>query len=261
MENIQIVVVSDNREGKRIAQGFQEVGADVVESSLKDLYKFQESAREQIVLAVNLDKPAYPDVLKSLQKLPQCAQWLKFIFIKAGLLKNIDYSAVDSRTLEFLQRPVRISEFLIIVEKSLLAERFRNTLQSHSQSKPAEKESLQNLYDLFRKKIFIEDDRGPEQVFEKILNMQKKLDDEHLRYQKAIEKFSVAKQKNLFVEQPAASGQLLEILKAQDSAAQLDREIIDEFDRLQDENERLEEALVKAQMRILDLEQKQLGQK
>lgn len=259
MENIRILLISDNREGKTIGQGFREMGADLLEITPDGLSSYENSNHEITVLVVNLDKSPYQQILDELSNSYKAEEWVKFVFVRSAQVKRLDYNEYSLDQLEFLQRPVRIAEFLLITEKTILAERFKRMLEKHSIKENGHENTIHKLFDVVRKKVFVEDVEGSGKVFEKIVNMQETLDLETMKYQNAIKKFSMAKQKNLFLDEPVKQSNLLESLKLSGSDNSFNEDLEEEILRLEEENRNLEEALIEAQQKIMELEQKVLG--
>lgn len=255
MKNIHILIVSDNKEGTQIARELKELEIFVSTLKLNKIYLLDMSKAKIVILIINLDNISLDKILAELEKQKIPGNWLKFIFLKNKFLKDIRYENFNIFHLEFLQRPVRIAEFLLLMEKTILTEKFKLMLREVSVELKEKSESMENLYNVMRKKLF-NDNSSSIEVFSKIIKMQKRLDDETLKMQNSIKKFSSFRQKNLYFEDTDQSESIFESLIP--AKPQKNQEISENIKNLQETNIGLEKDLIAAGNRILELE-KELG--
>lgn len=253
MEGIKVFIVTDNNEGKKISKGFAELGTQVEEfSNLKRISKIDTEKYYVALLIVHLNDIDLHKSIQSLQKISDGSKILKFVFLRRDLMRQIDSESFNILHLEFLLRPVRLAEFFLLMEKAIMAERFKVMLRESSINLKEQGEGFEYLFEVFRKKLF-EEKTSSGEVFDKILRLQEKMDAETDRMQRAVEKFSKIKQKNLYIEDHALVEDLLSpVLPMGDHK---DREKMKVLENLQNFNVDLEEALVAAQAKIFDLQQ------
>lgn len=254
MENLRILIITDNTEGKRIARELKELETKVIETKINKILLAKKKEEETVLLIINLDEFSIEKIISELKKQQIPDNWLKFIFLKSKILKDVSHGEFNIYHLEFLQRPVRFSEFLLLVEKSILTEKFKLMLKEVSVELKDKGEAMENLYHVMRKKLFDKNANSAD-IFDKIIKMQKKLDDKTYKMQKSIQKFSMHRQKNLIVENSEQPENILESILPHKSPK--NKEVLKD---LHDSNINMEEALIDAQNRIIELE-KELGEK
>jgi hypothetical protein len=254
MNNISIFIVTDNDEGKLIFHELKFLETDISMAPLKKMVSNKGNQSEIGILIIHLEDTPLATILQSFQKQNVPEKWLKFVFLKHRNLKGLKLDNFHFFHLEFLQRPVRINEFLLLVEKSILTEKYKLLLKETPVWLQEKGESLENIYDTLRKKL-IDEDSSSSKVFAKIINLQQKLDEETDKYQKAIEKFSGRKKRNLVLENNEQSGAILESLLPFKSSS--GKDVQEQIKSLEENNRLLHETLLAAQRKIFELEKKQ----
>ncbi len=252
MEGIKVFIVTDNNEGKRITEGFRELDTQVEEfASFKRISKIDTQKYYVALLIVHLDDMNLTKTIRDLEKVSSNASMLKFVFLRRNTMKQLDAENYNILHLEFLLRPVRLSEFFLLMEKSIMAERFKTMLQESSKNLKDKGDGVEYLFEVFRKKM-LEEKGSSNEIFEKILHLQQKMNEETDRTQRNMNLFSRVKQKNLYVEDQILIEELLGPILPLEQIKNQDK--LKAIENLQDSNIDLEEALIAAQSKILDLQ-------
>lgn len=254
MDGIQVLALTDNDEGEKIVEGFAELGTAVERLTRVEELKRVKSSPDTyaVILVLHLDNMKVAEVLKSLTSYPHSHPWLKFVFVKRSQLRKVDAENYNLSNLEFMLRPVRLEEFFLLVEKSVVAERLKDYLARNIGERDQDHGTYEQLFQILRKNLFSAQEAS-ESVFEKIIKLQGNLDGETLRLQKSLEKLSKRQKRSFVSDKQQVSETLLEsLLPSKTSEA---RHHLLGKEELQEANVDMEEALIAAQERILELQE------
>ena len=97
---------------------------------------------------------------------------------------------------EFISRPVSDREFLLLLEKTILVERYREIMKYISEEAESRIEAFENLMDIKRKDIFASEEE--KEGFKNILNYEKNLIKKQSDLNKAIREYTQKRQKEIF---------------------------------------------------------------
>jgi hypothetical protein len=122
--------------------------------------------------------------------------FLKFVIINKKDLKDIKKTSFNLMHVEFISRPVEKSEFLLLLEKSIVVERYREIMKFVSSEAESRIEAYEGILDINRKKVFETDKE--KSAFEKILAYEKNLMKEQVELSKAIRDFTFLRQSEIF---------------------------------------------------------------
>ena len=93
-------------------------------------------------------------LLEEIVKDERLQNFLKFIMIKKSQLKGLMKLNYNLMHLEFLNRPVDKRELLLLLEKSIIVERYREIMKFISKEAESRIEAYEGLMDINRKNVF-----------------------------------------------------------------------------------------------------------
>lgn len=237
MEQVTIWYLKDNDSGMKLVNAITGLGLTV---NLISGFKLKSAniIEEEINILIYdiLDVP--PDtVLGEIMKDERLQSFLKFIMIKKSQLKGLMKLNYNMMHLEFLNRPVDKRELLLLLEKSIIVERYREIMKLISKESESRIEAYEGLMDINRKNVF--ESEKEKMAFEKILAFEKNLMKEQSNLSCAIRDFTLLRQIDLF--------DMRDRIKAEEMLAELRRkELIDAHD------------VIQAQESVLDYSAKEL---
>ncbi len=237
MEQVTIWYLKDNDSGMKLVNAITGLGLTV---NLISGFKLKSAniIEEEINILIYdiLDVP--PDtLLGEIMKDERLQSFLKFIMIKKSQLKGLMKLNYNMMHLEFLNRPVDKRELLLLLEKSIIVERYREIMKLISKESESRIEAYEGLMDINRKNVF--ESEKEKMAFEKILAFEKNLMKEQSNLSCAIRDFTLLRQIDLF--------DMRDCIKAEEMLAELRRkELIDAHD------------VIQAQESVLDYSAKEL---
>jgi hypothetical protein len=196
MEQVTIWYLTDNDSGTKLTNAITGLGlplnlisghsldhANIIEDDI-NIFIFD---LLEIELSVLIDQLAKDERIRSS---------LKFVMIKKNQTKEISNLNYNLMHLEFLNRPVDRREFMLLLEKTIIVERYREIMRFISRESEMRIEAYEGLMDINRKNVF---ESNKEKVaFEKILNYEKRLMKEQTNLSSAIRDFTLLRQMDMY---------------------------------------------------------------
>ncbi len=196
MELITIWYITDNQEGERLGREIEEMGltvnvlppASLMESSIVE-------TDINIFILDMLDRSA-EEVMNLIMGDDRLASFPKFIFATRKGIRKLAGESYNILHVEYVNRPVDRPLFLLLLEKTIIVERYRGIMKFLSRESETRIETFEGLLDINRKKIFT-DDKG-KKSFEKILEYEKDLLSEQIKLNDTMREFALVRRNELF---------------------------------------------------------------
>jgi len=187
--------LTDNEEGKALAEAIRGMGLDVklVEGIAFDGANINVS--EINIFIIDLDGRKPVEIVKDCEKWTGLSGHVKFVLLKKREITEITRSPLNMTHLEFISKPVDKREFLLLLEKTIIVERYRELMKYISLEAEERIEVYEELMDINRKDIFSSD--VEKKAFEKIVRYEKGLMREQIRLNEAIKEFTVLRQNEM----------------------------------------------------------------
>ncbi len=200
MESVYIWYLTDNEAGVEITGRIKNIGLNVKLSNIKalgDALKNETVEESNINIFIfdfiNIGLPDTLNLIREDQRLQDCQ---KFIVLNKIKIKKAVGSSINFLHTEFLSRPLNKREFILLLEKSVIVERYREVMKFVSKEAENRIGAYENLMDINRRELFITDEEKED--FKNILNHEKNLLKKHDELNNAIKEYTMLRQKELF---------------------------------------------------------------
>ena len=252
MEKLTIWYLKDNDGGMEIVDAITGLGLNV---HLISGYKLAHAniVEEQInffIFDILTTDPKL--VIKEIMKDDRLQSFLKFMMINKNQIKEISKLNYNLMHLEFLNRPVDKREFLLLLEKSIIVERYREIMKFISKEAESRIEAYEGLMDINRKNVF--ESEKEKEAFEKILDFEKNLIQQQANLSVAIRDFTLLRQMNLYDMRDRIKAEEMltelrrkelmdakDVIKAQESVIDYAAKEVDSAKKIIDAREKVEE--------------------
>ncbi len=228
--------------------GYKLTRANIIEDDINIyIYDITETDPKTVVTEIGKDK--------------RLQSALKFVMIKKSQIKGIARLNFNLLHVEFLNRPVDKREMLLLLEKSIIVERYREIMKLISKEAESRIEAYEGLMNINRKDIF--ESEYEKNAFEKILAYEKNLMKEQTNLSNAIRDFTLLRQMDLFdmrdrIKAEEMLGDLRrrelmdakEVIHAQESVLDFSARELDDAKKIIDAREKVEEL---SRSEIIDL--------
>jgi len=221
MDKVTVWYLRDNENGTKLVNAITGLGLTVNLITGNKLHNANIVEDEINIFIFDIINTEPEQVIKEMTKDERLQSYLKFLMVKKSMVKEITKLNYNLMHLELLNRPVDMREFLLLLEKSIIVERYREIMKFISREAESRIEAYEGLMDINRKNVF-ESDKEKE-AFEKILDFEKNLIRQQTNLSTAIRDFTLLRQMNLF--------DMRDRIKAEEMLAELRRkELMDARD-------------------------------
>jgi len=196
MENVVIWYLVDNEKGNVMAKAISSVGLPV--NILSD-FSFEKLNIDENMINififdfVNIE---FDEIATKLSQNNKLTMAQKFIVLEKSKIKEISKQSVNIFHIEYISRPLIKNEFLLLLEKTIIVERYREIMKYISKEADLRIGLFEEIMDINRKNTLEVD--NTKKVFSNIVEYEKNLMKEQNKVSKAIEKFTMLRQKELF---------------------------------------------------------------
>lgn len=252
MEKVTIWYLRDNDGGTRLVNAITGLGLTV---NIVAGYRVTQSSiiNDEINIFIYDIVDSDPGiVLDEIMKDQRLQGFLKFLMLKKSQVKTVSRVNYNLMHLEFLNRPVDKREFLLLLEKSIIVERYRELMKFISKEAESRIEAYEGLMDINRKNVF--ESEKEKLAFEKIIDFEKNLIRQQTNLSTAIRDFTLLRQMDLYDMRDRIKAEEMlaelrrkemmdarEVISAQESVIDYSAKELDEAKKIIDARERVEE--------------------
>jgi hypothetical protein len=196
MEETKIWIFSDNKHGGKLTEAISKLGLTL--NLIDGLHLNEINVKEDDINLFIFDiVKVKPDkLLKTLEADLSLRGFCKFVIFTKKEIKEISRNSYNMLHLEYIARPVFSPEFLLLLEKTIIVERYREILKFVSKESESRIEAYERLLDINRKNVF--ESAGEKEAFEKIIHYEKGLLKEQFKLNESIKDFSMLRQVSLY---------------------------------------------------------------
>jgi hypothetical protein len=200
MESVSIWYLTDNNAGIEMTGKIKNIGLNVELINAKTLNKV---LKKQIIQDSNINififdliNVGLSEILNLIREDQRLLDCQKFIVLNKVKIKEALDSSINFLHTEFLSRPLNRREFILLLEKSVIVERYREVMKYVSKEAEIRIGTYENLMDINRRELFVTDEERED--FKNILNYEKNLLKKHKDLNNAIREYTLLRQKEMF---------------------------------------------------------------
>ena len=196
MKSVNIWFLTDNDDGIKLAGIIKELGLTVHVVKGSSFSKSGIDTKNTNIFIIDLKKKELPAIISTIRDEERLNSFLKFVVLSKRDIRKAVNISLRLMHIEFISRPVSGREFSLLLEKSVVVEKYKEMMHLLSRDAESRIGAFESLMDINRKDIF-ESDKEKE-AFEKILDHERHLMTEQSRLNGAIKEFTLLRQKDLF---------------------------------------------------------------
>lgn len=252
MEKVTIWYLRDNESGTKLVNAITGLGLSVNLIYGHSLHHANINDNDINIFIFDITDIDIEQLIQGMAKDERLQNFLKFVMIKKNQAKELAKINYNMMHLEFLNRPVNMREFLLLLEKSIIVERYREIMKFISREAESRIEAYEGLMDINRKNVF--ESEKEKEAFERILDFEKNLIQQQTNLSTAIRDFTLLRQMNLFDMRDRIKAEEMlaelrrkelmdarDVIKAQESVIDYSAKELDDAKRIIDAQERVEE--------------------
>jgi len=196
MERTDIWYCTDNDKGKEIYETLKLLGLNIVLVEDKNFSSCNILPSQINIFIIDLITVEFSEILSMLRKDERLHKFIKYLILFKKQIRKASQLSIDVMHLEILSRPIKKREFSLLLEKSIVVERYKEMLNLFSLEATERIEEYTNLLDINRKESFF--DEKEKNIFSKIINFEKHILEEQKELNAAIANFTRLRQQELF---------------------------------------------------------------
>ncbi len=196
MEKVTVWYLTDNDHGSKLVETIRNLGISLNEIygyDLKQANIIEDEINIYIYDVINKSPNFVIEMILQDQRLQSS---VKYIILTKKQIGEIQAKSYNILHLEFVSRPVYKREFLLLLEKTIIVERYREIMKFVSREAENRIETYEALMDINRSNVF--DSESEKAAFERILSYEKNLLNEQNQLNKAIKDFTLMRQSEMF---------------------------------------------------------------
>jgi hypothetical protein len=237
MERVEIWYLTDSKAGEALSQSIRYLGLSMNLVTGDSFAKAEILSANLNIFIIDLSGRDLPGIMSVVRDDQRLQGFLKFVILKKSLIREALSLAANMLHVEFISRPVDKREFILLLEKSILVERYREMMHSVSRDVEDRIETFESLMNINRKDFFVTDKERD--AFQRIIEHEKHLVSEQSRLNRAIREFTSLRQMEIF--------NMKDRIKAEEMLADLRRS------ELMDAN-----SVIRAQESLIDFSSREL---
>lgn len=196
MEKSVIWYMTDNEHGIKLADAIRTMALPV--NIVKTKSTFEANIDNSIIniFIFDLENSESDEIITEIMRDSRLNQCIKFIILHKKDIHDVLARSYNTLHLEFIARPTDKREFLLLLEKSIIVERYREIMKFISKESEERIEAFEGLLDINRKNVF--STNKEKEAFEKIIHYEKNLIREQAKLSTAIKDFTLMRQSDFF---------------------------------------------------------------
>jgi DNA-binding NtrC family response regulator len=167
MEQLDIWYVCDNDHAGTVARAMVEMGFPLHVLDKKDYATAAVQMQASNIFIFDLEHTKPSDLMLMLRSDMRVQNFLKFAVLEEDMIEQAISAYPEALHLEFISRPVNRREFILLVEKSMIVEKYRELLKKYSREAENQIEEYESLLHIHKKDMFASD--AEKNAFEKII--------------------------------------------------------------------------------------------
>lgn len=184
MDTIEILYFTNDKEEENLILKIRQMGVAVTLCNFANIEKICENRSEFSILIFDLIDIKPEVLIRQLSKIQSLDSCIKLIITENKDIEGIYFNIVHLLNLEFIIKPVDERSFMLLLEKTLLVERYRQLMKLITDESESRINVLEYMLNIQRKNG--SDEISEKEIFIRILDFEKKMMEEHLNLNNSI---------------------------------------------------------------------------
>lgn len=212
MENANVVVFTDNYEGRELAKDIESLGLTVKVVSSFSQKQDLDNYRDNYALIFDITGLEASSVLSFVEAIEGGSGKVKFVIMDQSKIGTVSVKTSDETHVEFIGSPVEKREFLFLLEKTILVEKYRNLISLISKESDSRLEIFKTVFGPCYEDC--SDGKVDKEMFLKMIDFEKKLMEEQLNLNNAIRRIALMGNRDyFFLKERVVAEEMLDVLR------------------------------------------------
>jgi len=196
VERVDIWYLADSVGGKKMAKTIQDLGLACTLVEGRDFSSCEIIAGNINIFIIDITALRPEQVFRLINDDSRLKEFLKFVIFNKKDIKSALKAGLNLLHVEILGRPLNKREFILLLEKSMVVERYREMMKYISRDAEERIETFESLMSINRRDFLVTEKE--KEAFERIIHHEKHLMDEQKRLNSAIRDFTDLRRREMF---------------------------------------------------------------
>lgn len=184
MDRIEILYFTNYKEGEALAVKIRQMGVVITICNFENIERICKNKNEYRILIFDLVKMKPEDLIKHLSDIESLDNCIKLIITENKDIEGVFFNIVHLLNLEFIIKPVDERSFMLLLEKTILVEKYRQLMKLITDESESRIDVLEYMLSINKKDEI--DEISEKEIFIRILDFEKKMMEEHLSLNNSI---------------------------------------------------------------------------
>ncbi|MBN2435053.1 MAG: hypothetical protein JXK07_07280 [Spirochaetes bacterium] len=199
MKSVDINYFTDNQAGEAATIQLKKLGLNVNRTDIDKISSISPDPDKVTLIVADIDSMPVSDIIEKFNSSPKLHNIVKYIVLDSSLIVHAgDYRGSAMHT-EFIEKPYNRYEFALLIEKSIIVEKYRQIMKQLSNEYEKRIEQYENIFHISNSDVIATDQ--DKKAFEKILDFEKNLIKKQEELNEKLHDFSSFRQKDLLETQ------------------------------------------------------------
>ncbi|MFW5808412.1 MAG: hypothetical protein ACOCWH_05115 [Spirochaetota bacterium] len=195
MNTVDIFFIFDNNDAVSVAGRLSELGLTVFEHSFKDIPHLELDPDKLSIVIIDCQDQTVDNIITTLRTRKNLADAIIYVVLAPSLIGHALGLVGNLMHTEFIEKPYNNREFILLIEKTIVVEKYREIMKQLSSEYEERIEKYEHLFQANRNNLFDSVKNG--ETFERILNFEKNLIERQKELNERINEFSCFRQREL----------------------------------------------------------------
>lgn len=195
MNSVDIFFITDNNEAAAVADRLRELGLTVFEHSFKDIPLIDLDPDKISLLVIDCEKQTVEDIITALRVNANIHSTVTYVVLQPSLMGHALSLVGNLMHTEFVEKPYNRREFILLIEKTIVVEKYREIMKQLSSEYEERIEKYEHLFHINKNNLF--DSENHDETLKRILNFEKNLIERQNELNDRIKEFSCFRQHEL----------------------------------------------------------------
>jgi len=196
MNRVDVWYLTDNDDGRSLEKTLSSLGFDSHQVTGSDFSKCSIDLSIPNIFIVDGERMGVEQAVSIFTGDARLHNFQKYFVVAADQIEQAVSLSGDIMQIDFIPRPYHNREFLLLIEKAVVVEKYRNMMKVISRDAESRIEEFESLLRIHKNDVFKNDTE--KEAFGKIMAFETKLVQEQKKLNDAIREFTALRQKELF---------------------------------------------------------------
>jgi hypothetical protein len=195
MKSVVIYFITDNQSGENAVIRLKKLGLDVQTPGIEQITKITPDEVKVSLIVVDMENIPVSDCIARLESSTRLHNIAKYIVLDAALISHAIEQRGSSMHTEFIEKPYNPREFALLIEKTIIVEKYRIIMKQLSNEYEKRIEQYENIFHINNRDVIASSEDND--AFHKILDFEKNLIKKQEELNEKLHEFSSFRQKDL----------------------------------------------------------------